>query len=58
MREESQPTHTQEGWLVLRRLVECNAYERVGVGHFPKMGSEAEDFRLFDGSVETLVRII
>jgi hypothetical protein len=58
VREESRPTRLQDGWLVLKRLEERNAYERVGVGYFLKIGSEAVDFRLFDDAVETVVRII
>jgi hypothetical protein len=58
VREDSRPTRIQDGWLVLRRLGEREVYERVGVGHFVKLGLEAKEFGLFDDAVETVCRIV
>ena len=54
VRGESGKSHTDEGWLVLKRSEEDDAFVRVGVGHF---GEETE-FRLFEDAEETVVRII
>jgi hypothetical protein len=58
VREKSRSTRIQDGWLVLRRSVESDAYERVGVGYFGNIESEAKEFKLFNDAVETLLQII
>jgi hypothetical protein len=58
VREETRPNRVLEGWLVLKWSKEDDAYMRVGVGHFGKIGTEANQFRLFEGAEETSLRII
>ncbi|KAK3344507.1 heterokaryon incompatibility protein-domain-containing protein [Lasiosphaeria hispida] len=55
VQEESGSSHAQEGWLLLKRSEEKDAYVRIGIGQF---GSGMNKFSLFDNSVETVVRII
>jgi len=58
VREDSRPTRIQEGWLVLRKLGTQEVYERVGVGHFVKVGLETREFKLFDNAIEIACRIV
>ena len=55
---ESGPTWFLDGWLVLKRLEDCDAFERVGVGYFGTVAAEAGGLRLFGDAVETTITII